>query len=101
MLTSEKMNDKTKTWQLVGGGIIIAIAFAIMMPGFMFYAVKIAKVVIMVLIALSMAFVVVYLRREARAKKRALQRKFQAAKEESQVAEEATESSATAHNDAE
>ncbi len=55
------MNNPEK-WKVIGGGIIVAIAFAIMMPGVLDYVGRIGRVLLLVLIAVSIAFAVVFTR---------------------------------------
>ena len=50
--------------KLIGGGIIVLSAFAIMMPGVLDYVGRIGRVALLVLLALSGAFVLVWVTRK-------------------------------------
>jgi hypothetical protein len=65
---SEK--ESNQSWKMVVGGIIIAIAFAIMLPGVFDYLGRIGKVIIVLVVALVLAFVVVLVRHKLTASKR-------------------------------
>jgi len=66
------MNEKedSQTWKVIGGGVIIAVAFLIMLPGVFDYVGRIGKVLVVVAVALVLAFVVVLVRRKLMASKR-------------------------------
>jgi hypothetical protein len=86
------MSEKSgpELWKVLGGGLIIAIAFLIMMPGVLDYVGRIGKVLLLVFIALGMALTAVLARHKIMGGKQAA--KSAGASAGSSVAERQAES---------
>jgi len=58
------MSEKSspELWKIIGGGLIIAIAFLIMMPGVLDYVARLGKVLLLVFVTLAIALTVVLAR---------------------------------------
>src|SRR5579885_3052663 len=55
------MKDKNKVLQYAGGGLIVAAAFALMLPGWLFYLAGLWRIISLVVTMLVVAWLVVYI----------------------------------------